>query len=113
MGGGSVPIPSVSEVRGQYIYLLQADQAMYDDVAKRAAVIEFLVAHGIDEERFLIGNAIHVRRLDDGELWVDTWQAVAGYPLCEHCPACVKQERVVVRLAAAVPEFADGPFGRV
>lgn len=107
--------------KGRYsgpLYQLDADQAVYDDDAKRAAVREFLTAHGVDPDRFVVGNPICVRRFDDGELWVDTWQAVAmsedgGTLLCEHCPHCVRQERVKVPLAAAVPEFFDGPFGPV
>lgn len=98
------------------LYQLDADQAVYDDPAKRAAIGEFLGAHGIDPGRFIIGNPIYVRRRDDGELWVDTWQSVkvdGSLVGCESCPHCVKQERVKTRLVAGVPEFFDGPFGRV
>lgn len=103
---------------GYVLYQFDADQAARDDEAKRTAVNEFLEAHGIDPLRFIIGSPVSVRRYDDGELWVDTWQAIAasedgGTLPCEYCPHCVRQERVKVRLVGVVPEFFDGPYGPV
>lgn len=93
-----------------HIYQLYATDEVYRDEEKRAVVNEFIQAHGIDPNRFMIGNPIDVRRHDDGEVWMHTWQAVEGMPLRESCPACVKQERVEVPLASEVPAFADGPY---
>lgn len=64
--------------------------------------LEFLYAHGIRVGHFIMGNSILVRQHEDDTLWVHTWQAVEGRPMCEHCPGCMKQERVVVPLAAPV-----------
>ena len=88
------------------VYSLFTDQSSRDEVAK-PMVSEFLTAHGVDPMRFPTGNNIDVRRHEDGSLWVHTWQVVPEgdekFPLCESCPSCVKQERVVLPLAARVP----------
>jgi hypothetical protein len=84
---------------------------------EREALKEFLAAHGVPPNRFIIGdNRIYVRIGPDGGLWLDTWRAVEdadGKKVpCENCPACVRQERVEVALAAAVPLVADAYYAR-
>lgn len=89
------------------VYQLDSTDDISRDETKHAAVGEFLQAHGIDPMRFMENTPIYVRRHEDGSLWLHTWQAVEGTPLCENCPACVKQERVEVPLTAAVPALAE------
>jgi hypothetical protein len=78
------------------------DSADRDEIA-RPMLTAFLKAHGIDPKLFLIGNSISVYRHEDGSFWLETWKAFDGYPLCETCPSCVRQEKVVAVLAAPVP----------
>lgn len=79
------------------------------------AAQEFLRAHDIEPLSFIIGNPLVVRARCDGGLWLDTWRATAtgpdGYLLCEHCPHCIRQERVTVPLVAPVPAaFVPGAY---
>jgi hypothetical protein len=66
--------------------------------------LNFLYAHGIRKMHFIMGTSISVRQHEDDTLWVHTWQAVEGRPMCENCGnrGCIKQEEVVVPLAAPV-----------
>lgn len=84
---------------------------------EREELKAFLAAHGIPSNRFMVGdNRIYVRIGSDGGLWLDTWRAVEDADgekiLCEHCPACVRQERVKVPLAMAVPLVVDAYYAR-
>jgi hypothetical protein len=75
---------------------------------ERDAMKDFLAAHGIPPKLFMVGTKVTVRRKeDDGTLWLNTWRAIPSeeghMTRCEYCPACVRQEKVEVPLAGAVP----------
>ena len=108
-----VPQVLVAEVQapGAGREALEWDSALHHDSLSQANVARFgrfLEANGLDPQAFMLGNEVTVRVRSDGSLWLDTWVAVRSdgddpYPLCENCPHCVKQKRVVVPLVAQVP----------
>ncbi|MER7169151.1 hypothetical protein ABT336_24205 [Micromonospora sp. NPDC000207] len=68
------------------------------------ALLGFIAAHGIAPKTVVIGNEVSVRVRCDGSLWLHVWRAVSEeFPLCPHCPSCLKQEPLVVPLVAQVP----------
>lgn len=115
-------------MKGKSVFRLDTRDFFKWPEHERDAVKVFLAAHGIPADRFIPGDAsIHVRVGPDGRLWLDTWRSVVADDgkstvLCEHCPACGRQERVEVPLETAVPlnnrayydtAFADAVFLRV
>lgn len=88
------------------IYLLDADDTLFRDETARGLVVDFLNAHGIDPNRFVVGTKIEVRRHDDGGLWVHTRVAPEGMPVCESCESCVKTRPVVMPLSGPLPAVA-------
>ncbi|MGK5677510.1 hypothetical protein [Actinoplanes sp. URMC 104] len=76
--------------------------------AEQTLIGDFLELHGITPTtRFINGNTLEVRVRCDGTLMLHTWRAVVDtgdLVMCESCPGCVKQERVIVPLAAPVPD---------
>jgi hypothetical protein len=89
------------------VYQLTTNTLMCRDEAKQQLVNVFLAAHGIDPMRFIVGTALYVRRHEDDTLWLHTWQALEGLPLCEHCEACVKSEPVNVPLVTPAPAIEE------
>lgn len=99
----------MAEPTGEVVYQLDVRDHRDYEPEQQKAISGFLTAHGIDPLAFMLGNTIYVRQRNDGSLWLDTWRAVGNNantaPLCPHCPACIKQERVEVPLAAPVPRI--------
>ncbi len=91
---------------GRLVYELHTTDDMHRVESTRVKLSEFLRRHGLDPMLAMVGNTIQLREHADGSMWLHTWQALPGHPLCEHCPACVKQERVAVPLNsdAVLPE---------
>ena len=106
-------------MKGKVVFQLDTRDFLQRPDAEREAVIAFLAAHGIPSQRFLVGCggvSIYVRIGPDGAPWLDTWRVVAGNDgatiRCEHCPGCVRQERVEMPLAVALPQVADAFYSR-
>lgn len=93
----------MSDPLGRVVYTLTTSEALNNDEWSREVVTAFLRAHGLDPNRFMIGNPVYVVRQPDDTYIVRTWQAVEGLPLCEACPSCVAQERVDVPLVHMPP----------
>lgn len=96
-------------MKGKVVFSLDTQNFFQWPEHEREAIKAFLAVHGIPPTRFIPGDAsICVRVGPDGQLWLDTWRRVVAEdgksaPLCEHCPACARQERVEVPLKTAVP----------
>jgi hypothetical protein len=104
-------------VKGQVVVQIDSAGFFERPEQEREAIKAFLAAHGIPPNRFMIGDtSIVVRIGPDGGLWLDTWRAIEDdngkVVLCEHCPACVRQERVEVPLATALPQVPDAFYSR-
>lgn len=85
------------------VYQLDTHDRHNRDEQQQEQVTNFLRAHGIDPLRFMVGTSLYVRRHEDGTLWLHTWQALEGHPLCPHCEGCIKSEPVVVPLVEQPP----------
>ncbi len=102
---------------GRLVYELHTTEEMHRAESSRVKLSDFLQRQGLDPNLAIVGNSIQVREHADGSMWLHTWQAFPGWPLCEHCPTCVKQERVAVPLNqdVALPEgvaVAESEAGR-
>lgn len=95
---------------GTLVYQLDTSDDTWRDDLARTMVNDFVTAHGIDPKLFMIGTSLLVYRRADGTFWLHTWQALPDHPLCETCPSCIRQEPVVVPLAAPVPAVAGACF---
>lgn len=85
------------------VYQLRTTDDLNRDPVARAEIGAFLVAHGIDPNRFLVGTTLYVRRHADETLWLYTREARKDWPLCPHCEDCVRTDEVVVPLLSLPP----------
>ncbi len=106
---------------GGSVYHYDYTAKSYDGLTpkQKAAMLDFLEAHGIGFGQFIEGSSLIVRVRCDGQLWLHAWRAVKAkmkpeygepqmdYLYCPHCPHCVLQERIVTPLVRPVPDFGE------
>lgn len=103
-------------ISGASVWSWPSDGYLSMSQAQRDAADAFVRAHGIRPDGVMIGTVLAVIDADDGSgYWLRTWRAVRdgdgdAYLNCPHCPACVQQVQVVVRLASPPPDLPGAYF---